>query len=159
MLHIEAALNVFLMTMNQIDRDFHLLIADDDEEDVEIFIMALKSTAFNGSYTIANDGIDALNKLKELPFVPHLVILDLNMPRMHGGECMQQIRQMDRFAAVPIVIYSTSSFPGEREKLLQAGAAAFLTKEFSFQKIAEQINALLDAYMPTEQVTHKQADL
>lgn len=126
--------------------DFHLLIADDDEEDIEIFMRALSETGFKVDCKLAKDGIEVLSQLSNSTSKPDMVFLDLNMPRMGGEECLKQIKQMKGFEAVPVVIYTTSSYPGERERLMLAGAAQYLTKEFSFQKIVDQIAGLLGSY-------------
>jgi CheY-like chemotaxis protein len=125
---------------------FHLLIADDDEEDIEIFMRALSETGFKVDCTLAKDGIEVLSALSSNISIPNMVFLDLNMPRMGGEECLKQIKQMEGFEDVPIIIYTTSSYPGERERLMLAGATQYLTKEFSFQKIVDQIAGLLGGY-------------
>jgi CheY-like chemotaxis protein len=138
--------NVYLISMKEKLNGFHLLIADDDEEDIEIFMRALSETGFNVNCTFAKDGIEALTQLTTNVSIPDMVFLDLNMPRMGGEECLKQIRQMQKFEPVPVIIYTTSSYPGEKERLMFAGASQYLTKEFSFQKIVDQIAGLLGEY-------------
>ena len=141
--------------MIQTPTGFHLLIADDDEEDIEIFMRALSESGFQVQCTLAKDGIEVLSELEHIASIPDMVFLDLNMPRMGGEECLKQIKMMKGFEKVPVVIYTTSSYPGERERLLHAGAAQYLTKEFSFQKIVDQIAGLLVKYTTKPlQTTH-----
>ncbi len=124
-----------------------LLIADDDKEDVEILLLALEEINFLGDILIAQDGIEVIKLLNEKENIPDMILLDMNMPRMGGEECLLKIREIDGLENVPVVIYTTSSYPGEKDKLLTVGGASeYLTKEFSFKKIVEQIERLLQLY-------------
>jgi CheY-like chemotaxis protein len=125
-----------------------LLVIDDDIEDLEIFLKALEETGATVEATTARDGIEALKILQENNLQPQMIFLDMNMPRMGGEECLAHIRQIKQLESVPVVIYTTSSYPGEKERLLGIGASDYLTKEYSFRSIIDQLTILFDKYIP-----------
>lgn len=62
--------------------------------------------------------------------LPKLILLDLNLPDMHGSEVLQQLRQQPSTADIPVVILSANATPSQIERLLTAGAKNYLTKPF-----------------------------
>ena len=109
----------------------NLVIADDDQDDVQLFQNALDDTYPNLNLTIATDGVKLLHLLQEIPKAD-VIVLDLNMPFKSGKECLQEIRAKDEFNNVPIVILSTSSRKADIQDCLQAGANDFLVKPQSY---------------------------
>ena len=105
-----------------------VLYADDDWEDLEFFAAMLKIVDPNATCIYARDGIEAIETLSNSLVVPDYIFLDINMPVMDGRTCLREIRKDHRFADVPIVIYTTSSDPKEKELCLELGAAAYLFK-------------------------------
>ena len=90
-----------------------ILIADDDAEDLELLEEAILDAEPNSSIDKAMSGKGALQYLdgytaKE---VPHLIVLDYNMPGITGSDILNMIGQQERFSYVPKVILSTSSAP------------------------------------------------
>lgn len=74
-------------------REASILIVEDDEVDIMAIRRALKQANIANPIHVAKDGIEALQKLrsKEISF-PYIVLMDLNMPRMNGIDCMKEIR-------------------------------------------------------------------
>lgn len=115
-------------------------LIDDDEDDREIFMMALENA--DASYTCveAGNGKDALDLLEREPlFCPQFIFIDLNMPYLSGKECLRQIKKDTRFSNTPIIIYTTSSYSKDVEETQQLGAAHFLVKPSG---MAVLVNAL-----------------
>jgi CheY-like chemotaxis protein len=104
------------------------LLVDDDEDDREIFCLALQHVAPSINCITASDGLEALSILKDRSFVPDYIFLDLNMPRMDGKECLKEIRRHGHLTHVPVIIFSTSSTDRDREETKNLGASSFITK-------------------------------
>lgn len=83
------------------------LLVDDDYEDAHVFRETLENVDSDVLCYYALHGRDALDKLEsqEIP-VPDLIFLDMKMPVMNGREFLELIRQHDKYADVPVVIYS-----------------------------------------------------
>lgn len=112
-----------------------ILIVDDDPEDRDILKDALKIIQDGEEIFFAENGEQALQVLaKDLANndLPCLIVLDLNMPRMNGTETLRCIKKKDAFKDIPVIIYSTSINPVEKEHCLQLGAHDYITKPVSF---------------------------
>jgi CheY-like chemotaxis protein/Asp-tRNA(Asn)/Glu-tRNA(Gln) amidotransferase C subunit len=73
-------------------------------------------------------GIEMANAL-----APKLILLDLNLPDMHGSEVLQRLQQEPSTAGIPVVILSANATPSQIERLLSAGAKNYLTKPFNIE--------------------------
>jgi CheY-like chemotaxis protein len=105
-------------------------LIDDDIDDQEIFIMALKDIGKAIQCVTANDGKEALKKLvNNTGFVPDYIFMDLNMPGMSGKQCLTAIRKIDHLSRVPVIIYSTSSDQRDILETRQLGANDYVIKQ------------------------------
>ena len=107
-----------------------VLYADDDPDDLELVQDAFFRYAQNVDVVTAGDGqrvLSFLRGLGEEDPAPCLIILDINMPGLNGKETLRHLRSMDRFELVPVVLFTTSSMPGDRTYAEQYGAG-FVTK-------------------------------
>jgi CheY-like chemotaxis protein len=120
------------------------LLVDDDEDDREIFIIALNDLGPNIDCELACDGMDALEKLRSTDSLPDFIFIDLNMPRMNGKECISEIKKDNRLLGIPVIIYSTSSSPHDQQDARRLGAAYFFTKPPSISALS---NALRDIFV------------
>jgi CheY-like chemotaxis protein len=116
--------------------ELRVFYADDDADDCLIFQQALEELPLATRLTILNDG-DQLMKLllKNINNLPHVLFLDLNMPRKNGFECLREIKLNDKLKALPVIMYSTSSEQNLIDRLYQSGARHFIRKPFDFQEI------------------------
>jgi CheY-like chemotaxis protein len=81
-----------------------------------------------------------------------LVLLDLRMPRMDGIQACRLIRELPRYAAVPIVILTVFDDDAVRQRALRAGATSFIPKPFSRGGLLAAINPLIDEYRENGQL-------
>ena len=73
-------------------------------------------------------------------YQPRLILLDLNLPDMHGAEVLQRLRQQAATAHIPVVILSADATPSQIERLLAAGARNYLTKPFDIESFLAVID-------------------
>lgn len=119
-------------------------LIDDDEDDQEIFALALKRVSSSINCTFADDGNDALRKLAQSEsFTPSYIFLDLNMPGMNGKQCLAELKKINRLAHTPIIVYSTSSEQRDIQETQQLGASGFLTKPAHLSALTDQLTTLL----------------
>jgi Response regulators consisting of a CheY-like receiver domain and a winged-helix DNA-binding domain len=95
------------------------------------------------SFCEAASGLEAIEQLTLSP--ANLVVLDLNMPDMHGMEVLQFVRKHQLYRSVPVIILTTRGDDTSREAALEAGATCYLTKPFLPQVLAAQARELLQA--------------
>ena len=115
-----------------------ILIVDDEKDIVEFMSYNLRNEGFE--VIEAFDGIEALAKMKDNP---HLVVLDVMMPKMDGYETCKRIRKMEGFENVPVIFLTAKSSEIDEVHGLNIGAADFVQKPVSTKKIIARIKANL----------------
>jgi two-component system chemotaxis response regulator CheY len=73
-----------------------------------------------------------------------LVVLDLNMPDMHGLEVLGFVRAHTKYRQVPVIILTTRGDEASRAAALEAGATAYMTKPFAPNRLADEARQLLE---------------
>lgn len=119
-------------------------LIDDDEDDREIFELALESADNSCTFISSKNGVEALKLINETPgFLPDFIFIDLNMPYMTGKECLAAIKQIPRLANVPAIMYTTSSYSKDADDALTLGAVHFLVKPASISALTQALSAIL----------------
>ncbi|MEA3217985.1 MAG: hypothetical protein QOJ19_4141, partial [Acidimicrobiia bacterium] len=109
-----------------------VLIVDDDVRNVFAVSAALEAQGMIVRY--AENGYDGLRELETDPDVD-IVLMDIMMPEMDGYETMRAIRALPRFASLPIVALTAKALTGDREKAIEAGATAYVTKPVDIDRL------------------------
>lgn len=113
-----------------------ILYAEDDLDDLDMVRLAFEK---HDEIEIihANDGNQALSRLHTMlatKSLPCLIILDINMPGMDGRQTLMQIKAMEAFQQIPVVMFTTSNSPMDMEFAKKHGAD-FVTKPLRFEEI------------------------
>ncbi len=107
----------------------HVLLADDDKDDREDFMDAFKSLKLSIEVQVVNNGIELMKYLNEPSvIIPHILFLDLNMPKKSGLECLIELKKIERLKNLTVVIYSTSSSEKDMEDTFVNGANVYMKK-------------------------------
>jgi CheY-like chemotaxis protein len=75
---------------------------------------------------------------------PALILLDLHLPDIQGDEVLQRLRDDPQTATTPVIILSADATPGQIQRLLTAGASAYLTKPLNVRELIRTVDELLD---------------
>jgi two-component system chemotaxis response regulator CheY len=119
---------------------YSILVVDDSVTMRRMIIASLRPLS-NMQCTEASSGLEAIERLALAPV--NLIVLDLNMPDMHGLEVLQFVRSHARYQAIPVIILTTRGDDDSRTAALAAGASQYLTKPFTPQLLAAQVSTLL----------------
>jgi CheY-like chemotaxis protein len=128
----------------------YILYADDDPDDQELFTEVLSHLPIDVKPHMFDNGLHLLQHLDMLPKSypdPAVVVLDMNMPVMNGVLTLETIRHDKRFKDTPVVIFTTSTSPSDKQKCIQLGANAFFSKPIyknDFRIIADELMNFLD---------------
>jgi CheY-like chemotaxis protein len=120
------------------------LLVDDDEDDREIFCLALAEADPTVKCIQAKDGREALNLLNDKSFVPDYIFLDLNMPLMNGKECLAEMRKRRDLDGIRVIIFSTSSSDRDIQETKQLGASGFIKKPPLTSTLAKNLSELFN---------------
>jgi CheY-like chemotaxis protein len=124
------------MKNNLEETPLRIVLADDDEDDRLFFKDAITSVKVRHDFAMFEDGMKLMEHLADgASQSPHLVFLDLNMPRKSGIECLREIRADEKLKDIIVVIYSTSSADIDIEATFLAGANIYITKPNSIDKL------------------------
>jgi CheY-like chemotaxis protein len=132
--------------MNTAQEECRIVHIDDNPRDLELTKLALDEA--NGHHVVYSGLTDPLRALSGLidgsiP-LPHVVVLDLNMPGMNGLEVLRNLRQDPNFAQVKVIIFTTGDAPHTRERCLALGATAVIGKPQSFHDLIRAAREILD---------------
>lgn len=127
-----------------------IFVVDDCPDSCAIIRFAAEAGGIRCDLRIAPDGREALNILDACSSpgdfsehsMPSLLLLDLNMPGLHGFEVLSAIRERVVFAGLPVVIFSTSDDPADVRKAYALGADGYLVKPMEFDDLIEVLKSL-----------------
>jgi CheY-like chemotaxis protein len=128
----------------------HILLVEDDDVDAEMVLRACRRREINNPFTIARNGIEALELLRgtggqpRLPR-PYLVLLDINMPRMNGIEFLQEVRKDEELKRSIVFVLTTSNNDEDKLAAYNEQVAGYLLKSNAADDF-RHIIGLLDSY-------------
>jgi DNA-binding response OmpR family regulator len=128
----------------------HILLIDDDRDELEILNNALETAGIDSVCVWAPGAEQALQMLHNT--TPDIIFLDLNMPRINGLACLQEIRKIKELINIPVILYSTSINDETRKRASETGASWCIQKKMSVMALAEDLSIILsDNVVPSHQ--------
>jgi CheY-like chemotaxis protein len=122
----------------------HILLADDDEDDRLFFRDAFEEIKIKTKVETVNDGVELMNYLTRPNIIlPHILFLDLNMPRKGGIDCLLELKRIDLIKNIAVVIYSTSASEEDIEETFVLGANVYLKKPNDFSTLKKTLEAVI----------------
>lgn len=122
-----------------------ILIVDDDEDNRDLFCEAVRQLDSSIECTRAKDGEEALEILKSgKVYKPDFIFLDLNMPRVNGGQFLIEFNKSKEFRHIPVIIYTTSKRKEDQEDTKKLGAVHFITKPNKLSDLYKAISFVLE---------------
>jgi two-component system, chemotaxis family, chemotaxis protein CheY len=118
------------------------ILVVDDSPIMRKMVLASLSEIGNIRFEEAGSGLEAIERLALIPI--NLMILDLNMPDMHGLEVLKFVRNHGAYRETPIIILTTRGDEASSSAALSAGASYYLTKPFVPQVLAARARELLN---------------
>lgn len=124
--------------------NLRILLADDDKDDCYFFREALAELPFTTDLTTFYDGEQMMQLLYAgAETLPDVLFLDLNMPRKSGFECLEEIKNNERFKHLPVIIFSTTHDEEMADKLFKNGARYYICKPTDFNQLVNVIHIAL----------------
>jgi CheY-like chemotaxis protein len=120
-----------------------ILYAEDDSEDVEVFLEALKSIDASIACIVARDGAEAIDLLENSVVLPDYIFLDVNMPVVGGRECLMRIRKNENLANTPVIMYTTSTRKNDMVEFRDLGATDYVVKPNTFSELLRFLTQIL----------------
>jgi CheY-like chemotaxis protein len=131
------------------DRVIEVLLAEDDPDDAELTLRALKEFNSSNCVELVTDGAEALNFLFSKGTYatreqtnPKLALLDLKLPRVNGLELLREIKSTPRTRDIPVVMLTSSSEPSDLKEAYRLGVNSFIVKPVDFTKFIETVHQI-----------------
>jgi two-component system response regulator len=127
-----------------------ILLVEDNPDDEELTLRALKKNNITNKVVVARDGVEALDYLfgagahagRDLHMMPQVVLLDLKLPKVDGFEVLRRLRADERTKLLPVVILTTSNEEKDRLNGYGLGANSFVRKPVEFDQFIEAVRQL-----------------
>ena len=118
----------------------NILLVEDNPDDRDLTIMALKGSKIANAIDIAREGEEALRYFEDPSRpLPVLVLLDLKLPRIMGLDVLKRLRAEERTKLVPIVVLTGSGEESDRYQSYVEGVNAYVVKPVEFDNFAEAV--------------------
>ena len=122
-----------------------ILLVEDNPNDVRLTLQAFKDAGVANSLHVARDGVEALDYIfgadldsrQPIPKRPHLVLLDLKLPRLDGLDVLKRIKGDPRTAMIPIVILTSSVEDRDVMQSYETGTNSYIVKPVDFEQFTE----------------------
>ncbi len=116
-----------------------VLLVEDDMVDVMTVSRCFKQLKVPNPLLTANNGEEALLLLQANSFIPCIILLDINMPKMNGLELLQQLKQLPWLKKIPVVMLTLSKEESDVNYCFELGVAGYLLKPLEYDKFVETI--------------------
>jgi two-component system response regulator len=131
-------------------KDKIILLVEDNPDDELLTLRALKRSNVLNEVVVARDGVEALDYLfgwgayegRDTRVMPELVLLDLKLPKLDGLEVLQQLREDERTALLPVVILTSSDEERDIVDSYRLGANSYIRKPVDFAQFGEAVRQL-----------------
>jgi len=127
------------------------VIVEDNPTDVFLIKEALRAHRLDVDLRIFQDGEEAIRLIQLLDSddsqrCPHLILIDLNLPKADGFEVLKRMRDSRRCAEVPVIVMTSSAAQPDRERSKSLGVDAYFRKQVGYDESLE-IGALIKALL------------
>jgi len=133
--------------MSDIHELVQILLVEDNPGDVRLTREALKEAKFRNKVQVVGDGVEALAYLRQEgeysgAMRPHLIMLDLNLPRMDGREVLAAIKKDADLRRIPVVVLSSSEAETDIARAYELHANAYVTKPVDIDHFLQVVKAI-----------------
>jgi CheY-like chemotaxis protein len=123
-----------------------ILVIDDDPDHTELFRIATRELEASVELNIQHCGQEALFWLGQAMYdnsQPDIIVLDLNMPEMHGFEVLAELKSDEQLRRIPVIILSCSAAECDVLAAYERGANTYLTKPTDFGRFRSLVHTIV----------------
>jgi CheY-like chemotaxis protein len=127
-----------------------ILLVEDNPDDEELTLLALKESNILNKVAVARDGVEALDYLfgagkwagRDSFQRPQIILLDLKLPKLSGLEVLERLRANPRTRLIPVVVLTSSSEEEDVIASYRLGANSYVRKPVEFHRFADAVRQL-----------------
>jgi two-component system response regulator len=143
-------------------KDRFIMVVEDNPDDEELTLRALRSANLANQLVLARDGVEALDFLfgtgkhagRDTSAMPCVVLLDLKLPKVDGIEVLKRLRANERTRSLPVVVLTSSNEQKDVVASYQFGTNSYVRKPVNFGEFSKAVSELglywflLNEYIP-----------
>jgi two-component system response regulator len=130
-----------------IDDEIEIILVEDNQDDANLAIRALKKKKLSNKLIHLKDGQEALDFIfgkgqyegKGIETSPKVILLDLKMPRVNGIEVLEKIKSDKRTSGIPVVILTSSAEDPDVKRCYELGANSYIVKPVEFENFSKTV--------------------
>lgn len=135
-----------MVTANEIE----ILLVEDNPDDVELTLRALRKHNLANNIQVARDGAEALEFIfgtgayagRDINHKPRVIFLDLKLPKVDGLEVLRKVKSDERTKAIPVVVLTSSHEERDVVESYKLGVNSYITKPVDFDKFVLTVKEL-----------------
>jgi CheY-like chemotaxis protein len=141
-------------------RRMRILMVEDNRDDVELVREAFKDLKTDVEVYVAENGVEAMSFLRRegkyanAPH-PHIVVLDLNLPKKNGHEVLAEIKSDEELRRIPVVIMTTSDHKGDIKRAYDSHANCYIVKAANFNESVKTVKSLQNFWFSTVELPER----
>ena len=132
------------------EKPVEILLVEDNPNDVELTLLALKDNNLTNPVHVARDGAEALEFIfatgayagRSIDHAPKVILLDLKLPKVDGLEVLRQIKADSRTRTIPVVMLTSSREERDIVESYQLGVNSYITKPVDFDQFTQAVRTL-----------------
>ncbi len=126
-------------------KEVHILVVEDNPDDLELALRALRRYNLANHITVARDGAEALDAIfgdvppdqRSPTDVPWLILLDLKLPKVDGLEVLRRVKSDPRTQSIPVVVLTSSDEDRDIVESYRLGVNSYIRKPVDFDQFIE----------------------
>ncbi len=132
------------------EQPIEILLVEDNPDDVELSLHAFRKNNLANRIHVVRDGAEALDFLfckgaysdRRIEDIPHVVLLDLKLPKVDGLEVLRSMKADPRTRMVPVVVLTTSREDRDIQESYRLGVNSYIVKPVNFEQFTEAVRQL-----------------
>jgi len=133
-----------------IENSIEILLVEDNSNDVELTLHALKKNNLTNRIHVVRDGAEALEYIfgsgayagRDVNHAPKVILLDLKLPKVDGKEVLRRIKADERTRSIPVVVLTSSREERDIVESYRLGVNSYITKPVDFEQFTEAVRQL-----------------
>jgi CheY-like chemotaxis protein len=126
------------------NKKIRILYIEDDPDDVELLQDSLTNHGVDYDMEVIMDGKEAIDFLRKCVSSPNVIVLDYNLPKVHGREILKEIRSLNLLSDLPVLILTTSSSQADINTAMANGASRYMIKPTTLAGIKNTVDSIVE---------------
>lgn len=132
-----------------VEQQVEILLVEDNPDDVQLALLALKRHNFANVVHVVRDGVEALEYIfghgeqdDRLQNRPRLILLDLKLPKLDGLEVLERLKGDPRSKKIPVVVLTSSNQEPDLNRAYELGVNSYIVKPVDFEQFVDSVRQL-----------------